>query len=179
MKARLKAKYRDEVVPALMKDLGLTNRMAVPRLCKTVVNMGIGIADKNQFEGFVRQLESITGQKPVVTKAKKSISNFKLREGMNIGAKVTLRGDRMFEFLDRFMNAALPRIRDFRGIAPDCFDGRGNCTIGVKEVEIFPEIDANNAGVGQGLDVTIVTNARDDRSARRLLELMGVPFSKR
>lgn len=179
MKARLKEKYRNEVLPALMKDLGLANRMAVPRLQKIVVNMGIGIVDKNQFESHLKELEAITGQRPVVTKAKKSISNFKLREGMNIGAKVTLRGERMYEFLDRFISAALPRIRDFRGIQSDRFDGQGNCTIGVKEAEIFPEMDPNNISSSQGMDVTIVTGSRDDRSARRLLELMGIPFAKR
>ena len=178
MTARLKEKYQGEVLPAMMDELGISNRMAAPKVLKVVVNMGLGVMDKNLFESHVKELETVTGQKPIVTKARKSISNFKLREGMTIGAKVTLRGEKMYEFLDRLMNAALPRIRDFRGVSSSSFDGRGNCTIGLKEAEIFPEIDPNNLSGSQGLDITIVTSASSDDAARKLLTLMGMPFSK-
>jgi len=177
MTPRLKAKYNDEVVAKLGSALGVTNRLRVPRLTKVVVNMGIGIVDKDVFKVHVEELASITGQKPVVTKARKSISNFKLREGMNIGAKVTLRGDRMYEFLDRFISGALPRIRDFRGLSPHGFDGRGNFTIGIREQSIFPEIDPNHAGALQGMDITIVTTGKTDQESRELLKLLGMPFA--
>jgi large subunit ribosomal protein L5 len=173
----LKKKYTDEVVPALMKELGTENRLGVPRLVKVVVNMGIGVDERESLKAHVEDLAMITGQRPVVTSAKKSISNFKLREGMNIGAKVTLRGARMYEFLERLIHAALPRIRDFRGLRADSFDGRGNYTLGVREQTIFPEIDANRVTGTQGMDVTIVTTATDDKAAKRLLELLGMPFA--
>jgi large subunit ribosomal protein L5 len=174
---RLKEKYTKEVVPKLMKELGITNPMRVPRLVKVVVNMGIGIAEKDAMKIHVEELAKITGQKPVVTKARKSISNFKLREGMSIGAKVTLRGARMYEFMDRLISAALPRIRDFRGLPANSFDGRGNYTMGVKEQTIFPEIDPNNVTAVQGMDITVVTTAEEDREARELLRMLGMPFA--
>lgn len=177
MTPRLKAKYNDEVVGKLGELLGIANRLRVPRLTKIVVNMGIGIADKDVFKGHVDELATITGQKPIITKARTSISNFKLREGMNIGAKVTLRGTRMYEFLDRFISGALPRIRDFRGLSLHAFDGRGNYTIGIKEQTIFPEIDPNHAGAIQGMDITIVTTGRTDQESRELLKLLGMPFA--
>jgi len=174
---RLKEKYVKEVVPQLMKELGITNPMRVPRLVKVVVNMGIGIAEKDAMKIHVEELARITGQKPVITKAKKSISNFKLREGMSIGAKVTLRGNRMYEFMDRMISAALPRIRDFRGLPTDSFDGRGNYTMGIKEQTIFPEIDPNNVSAVQGMDITVVTGTEEDREARELLKMLGMPFA--
>jgi len=174
---RLKDKYANEVVPKLGRELNETNRLRLPRLVKVVVNMGIGIADKDQFKNHVEELAKITGQRPVVTQARKSISNFKLRAGMNVGAKVTLRGNRMYEFLDRLISAALPRIRDFRGLPLNAFDGRGNYTLGVKEQTIFPEIDPNRVTAVQGMDITIVTTARDDRECRLLLSLLGMPFA--
>jgi len=174
---RLKEKYVKEVVPKLMKELGITNPMRVPRLVKVVVNMGVGIAEKDAMKIHVEELTKITGQKPVITKARKSISNFKLREGMSIGAKVTLRGSRMYEFMDRMISAALPRIRDFRGLPADSFDGRGNYTMGIKEQTIFPEIDPNNVTAVQGMDITIVTGTEDDREARELLKMLGMPFA--
>jgi large subunit ribosomal protein L5 len=177
MTPNLKTKYVNEVVPKLAEKLGVQNRLRLPRLVKVVVNMGIGIADKDAFKVHVAELTAITGQKPIITKARKSISNFKLRQGMNIGAKVTLRGNRMYEFLERFISAALPRIRDFRGLSPHAFDGRGNYTIGIREQTIFPEIDPNHAGALQGMDLTIVTTARNDREAHELLKLLGMPFA--
>lgn len=177
MTPRLKEKYQQEVAPRLAESLGIKNPLRVPRLVKVVVNMGIGIVDKDAFKVHVEELGQIAGQKPIVTKARKSISNFKLRKGMNIGAKVTLRGARMYEFLDRFISAALPRIRDFRGLSPHGFDGRGNFTIGIREQTIFPEIDPNHAGAIQGMDITIVTTGRTDQEARELLKLMGMPFA--
>jgi len=177
--ARLKESYVKTVVPKLMADLKITNPMRVPRLRKVVVNMGFGIVDKDALKARVDELTAITGQRPVVTRARKSISNFKLRAGMNIGAKVTLRGDRMYEFLDRLFSAALPRIRDFRGLPRNAFDGRGNYTMGLKEQTIFPEIDANTVTTVQGMDVTIVTRAQDDNEARELLRLLGLPFAAR
>ena len=174
---RLKEKYTNEVVPKLMKELGITNPMRVPRLEKVVLNMGIGIAEKDAMKVHVEELTKISGQKPVITKARKSISNFKLREGMSIGAKVTLRGARMYEFMDRLISAALPRIRDFRGLPSDSFDGRGNYTMGVKEQTIFPEIDPNAVTAVQGMDITIVTSGEDDREARELLRMLGMPFA--
>lgn len=176
--ARLKAKYQEEVVPKLREELGITNPMCVPRIQKIVVNMGTGIADKDVQKSVGEDLGRITGQKPSVRLARKSISNFKLREGMPVGAKVTLRGDRMYEFLDRLINAALPRIRDFRGVSGKGFDGRGNFTMGIKEQTIFPEIDPNHTGPEQGMDITVVTSSDTDRGARELLTLLGMPFSK-
>ncbi len=179
MTAKLMEKYRTEVVPGLMKEFGMTHPMQAPAIVKIVVNMGIGIVDKNVFESRLKDMALITGQRPVVTKARKSISNFKVREGMNLGAKVTLRGTRMYEFLDRLINAALPRIRDFRGLSPRSFDGRGNFSIGLREFDIFPEIDPNHATGSQGgMDIVIVTSTDSDDVARALLKLFGMPYSK-
>jgi large subunit ribosomal protein L5 len=177
--ARLKARYRDEVVPALMRQLGYSNRLQVPRLEKVVVNMGIGDAlkDGRMLEAAVLDLTTITGQKPIVTKAKKSIAGFKLREGQAIGVKVTLRGDRMWEFVDRLMSIALPRIRDFRGLSPKAFDGHGNYTIGVTEQLIFPEIDYDKVAKVRGMDITVVTTATDDDEGRALLLALGMPLA--
>ncbi|MFC1499344.1 50S ribosomal protein L5 [Verrucomicrobiota bacterium] len=174
-----KKKYFDDVIPKLMEQMNVKNRLRIPRLEKVVVNMGIGIADKDSIKSLAEDLAKITGQKPVLTKAWKSISAFKLREGMIIGIKVTLRREKMYEFLERLINAALPRIRDFRGLSPDSFDSRGNYTFGVSEQAIFPEIDPNNLGITQGMDITIVTTAGNDNEARDLLKLLGVPFSKK
>ncbi len=173
----LKDKYRNEVVVRLAKELGFSNKMRVPRLEKVVINMGFGVVDKDQLKACTDDLSRIAGQKPIVRKARKSISNFKIREGMNVGAKVTLRGERMYEFLDRLISAALPRIRDFRGVSPRAFDGRGNYTLGIKEQTIFPEVDPNNVTVPQGMDVTIVTTAGNDDEARKLLTYLGMPFA--
>ncbi len=176
----LKERYQKEIVPALMQSLGLSNVMQVPRLEKVVVNIGLGEALDNPkaLEAAVRDLATITGQKPVVTKARKSIANFKLREGRLIGAKVTLRGERMWNFLDRLMNVALPRTRDFRGISPNAFDGRGNYTLGLREQLVFPEIDYDKIDKIRGLEVTIVTSAQTDDAARQLLSMLGMPFKK-
>jgi large subunit ribosomal protein L5 len=176
--ARLKQKFTKEIAPALAKELGTTNPMAVPRLHKIVVNMGVGEATQNTkvLDPLVRDLAEITGQKPVVTKAKKSIAAFKVREGMSIGAMVTLRGDRMYEFLDRLINVALPRVRDFRGVSTKSFDGRGNYTLGLRDHLIFPEIDYAKVEKLKGMNVTIVTTARDDNQARALLKHLGIPF---
>ncbi len=176
---RLHEKYKTDVVPALQKEFGYTNVMAVPRIVKVVINMGLGEAVQNPkgLENAVADLAKIAGQKPVITKAKKSIATFKLREGMNIGTMVTLRGARMYEFLDRFMNLALPRIRDFRGVSAKSFDGRGNYSIGVKEQLIFPEIDYDKVDKVRGMDITIVTTAKTDEEARALLKNMGMPFA--
>lgn len=176
--ATLKQKYDKDIVPKLKETLGYANVMQVPRLEKITLNMGFGIVDKDEVKLLASQLALISGQKPVVTRSKKSISNFKLRENLNIGAKVTLRKDRMYEFLDRLIVAALPRIRDFRGIPKDSFDGRGNYTFGIKEQTIFPEIDPNNVKKTQGMDITIVTTALDDKSAFQLLKMLGMPFIK-
>lgn len=173
----LKKRYVNEAVPRLKKLLGVTNLLRLPRLVKVAVNMAIGIADKDVFKAHVDELAAITGQKPIIMKARKSIANFKLRKGMNIAAKVTLRGDRMYEFLDRLFNGALPRIRDFRGLSSESFDGCGNYTLGVREQAIFPEIDPDNVSVNQGMDITIVTTARNDGEARELLKLLGMPFA--
>lgn len=175
--ATMKEKYRKEVVPALKEKLGLSNLMMVPRLSKVVVNMGMGCADKDKIKTVTQDLAVIAGQKPVVTKARKSISNFKLREGMSIGAKVTLRQDRMYDFFDRLVNVALPRIRDFRGVPKRGFDGRGSYTLGLKEQGIFPEIDPNHSGAVQGMNITIVTTAKTDGEARELLSMLGMPFA--
>ena len=175
----LKEKYKDEVMPSLKEDLGITNVSRIPRLKKVVVNMGFGIVDKNELQGLLEQLTLLTGQKPIVNKARKSIANFKLRDGMNIGAKVTLRGNRMYEFLNRLINVALPRIRDFRGVPSTAFDGMGNYTLGLKDQSIFPEIDANNIKKTQGMDITIVTSATSNEEALKLLTLLGMPFAKK
>ena len=177
---RLRAFYRDTVVPAMVKRFGYKNRMQVPRLQKIVLNMGIGEAVGNAklLDAAVQDLRKITGQQPLVTRARKSISNFKLREGMPIGCKVTLRGARMFEFFDRFVNVALPRIRDFRGIPSRSFDGRGNYTLGLKEQINFPEIDYDQIVQLQGMDITFVTTAKTDEESKELLSLMNMPFRK-
>jgi len=175
---RLKDKYVNEIRPRLMEDLGKGNVNSVPRLRKVVLNMGIGTDRRESAEILAGELSRIAGQKAVLTRATKSISNFKLREGMTVGAKVSLRGDRMYEFLDRLISASLPRIRDFRGLSPGAFDGRGNYTIGIKEQTIFPELDPNDVSISQGMDITIVTSAREDGDAKALLEQLGVPFAK-
>ena len=176
---RMKQRFRDELVPALQQELGLANVMQVPRLDKIVVNMGIGdaVKDGRLLDAAVDDLTTITGQRPVVTKARKSIAGFKLREGMPIGAKVTLRGDRMWEFYDRLVSLALPRIRDFRGMSPRSFDGHGNYTMGVTEQLIFPEIDYDKVAEVRGMDITIVTTATTDDEARSLLSALGFPFT--
>ena len=175
--SRLKQKYDTEVVPRLKEELGLKNAMCVPGIRKIVLNMGIGIAEQAEIKRLTEELAVVTGQKPVVTKARKSISNFKLRAGMGIGAKVTLRRERMYDFLDRLIGAALPRIRDFRGVSRKSFDGRGNYTLGIKEQTIFPEIDPNSVSALQGMDITIVTSAESDEHALKLLSLIGMPFA--
>jgi large subunit ribosomal protein L5 len=176
--ARLKEKYKNEIAPALAKEFDIKNPMAVPRIEKVVVNMGLGEASSNAkiLDVATEELRAITGQKPVVTKAKKSIAAFKLREGMNIGTMVTLRGDRMYEFLDRLISVALPRVRDFRGISGKAFDGRGNYTLGVREQLIFPEIDFNKVDKTRGMNISIVTTAENDEQARSLLKSLGMPF---
>ena len=178
MAARLREKFHKEIAPALVKELGLKNPMAVPRLHKVVVNMGVGEATQNtkMMDPLVNDLGQIVGQKPVVTKAKKSIAAFKVREGMAIGAMVTLRGEHMYEFMDRLINVALPRVRDFRGVSGKSFDGRGNYTLGLRDQLIFPEIDYSRVDKLKGMNVTIVTTARDDNEARALLKHMGMPF---
>jgi large subunit ribosomal protein L5 len=175
---RLKERFRKEVAPALMKEFELKNPMAVPHLHKIVVNMGVGEATQNAkvLDPAVTELGQITGQKPVVTRAKKSIAAFKVREGMPIGAMVTLRGDRMYEFFDRLVNIVLPRVRDFRGVSTKAFDGRGNYTIGLHDQLIFPEIDYARVDKLKGMNVSIVTTARDDNQARALLRQLGMPF---
>ncbi|MEW6567256.1 MAG: 50S ribosomal protein L5 [Chloroflexota bacterium] len=181
MAHRLKERYQKEVVPTLMKEFGLGNVMQVPRLHKMVVNVGVGEALDNAkaLEAAVADVTAITGQRPVVTKARRSIANFKLREGRAIGIKVTLRGERMWSFLDRLVNVALPRTRDFRGVSPDSFDGRGNYTLGVREQLIFPEIDYDKIDKIRGFEVTLVTTAPNDEQGRRLLELLGMPLGRR
>jgi large subunit ribosomal protein L5 len=178
MAARLKEKYHSEIKGALLKDLGLKNVMAVPKLEKIVINMGLGEATQNVkiMDPLIADLGAIAGQKPVVTKAKKSIAAFKLREGMPIGAMVTLRGDVMYEFLDRLISVALPRVRDFRGVSSKSFDGRGNYTLGLRDQLIFPEIDYAKVDKTKGMNVTIVTTANDDNGARSLLKHFGMPF---
>src|SRR3954470_12214790 len=175
---RLRARFEKEVAPALLKELELKNPMAVPRLHKIVVNMGVGEATQNAkvLDPAVAELGQITGQKPVVTKAKKSIAAFKVREGQPIGAMVTLRGDRMYEFLDRLINVVLPRVRDFRGVSTKSFDGRGNYTLGLRDQLIFPEIDYAKVDKQKGMNVTIVTTAKNDNEARALLKSFGMPF---
>ena len=176
----LKAKYQQEVAPALMQKFGYKSTMQIPKLDKIVVNCGCGEARDNSkvLEAVVSDLTTITGQKAVVTKAKKSVANFKLREGMPIGAKVTLRGNKMWEFLDRLFNVALPRVRDFRGISADAFDGRGNYALGVKEQLIFPEIEYDKIDKIRGMDIVICTTAQTDEEARELLTLVGAPFER-
>ena len=178
--ARLKVKYTEEVAPALFKKFGYKSTMQIPKIDKVVVNVGCGEARENAkvLDAVVKDLSAITGQKAVITIAKKSVANFKLREGMPIGAKVTLRQDKMWEFLDRFFNVALPRVRDFRGINPNAFDGRGNYAVGLKEQLIFPEIDYDKIDKIRGLDIVICTTAKTDEEAKALLELLGAPFTR-
>jgi large subunit ribosomal protein L5 len=177
---RLKARYREEILPALREEFGYANVMQVPGLTKIVVNMGVGDAarDSKLIEGAVRDLTTITGQKPLVTRARKSIAQFKLREGMPIGAHVTLRGNRMWEFLDRLLSLALPRIRDFRGLSPKQFDGRGNYTFGLTEQVMFHEIDQDRVDRARGMDITVVTTATNDDEGRSLLRQLGFPFKE-
>ena len=176
----LKEQYQNEVVPALMKSFDMNNVMRVPRIKKVVVNIGLGEALDNAkaLDAGVEDLTKITGQKPVVTIARKSIANFKLREGRAIGAKVTLRGEKMWAFLDRLMNVALPRVRDFRGISPNSFDGRGNYTLGLREQLVFPEIEYDKIDKVRGMEITIVTTATNDDEGRQLLQMLGMPFRK-
>ena len=180
MAARLKEMYAKDVAPALMKKFEYKSVMQIPKIEKIVINVGCGEARDNSkvLDAVTSDLKQITGQKPVLCKAKKSVANFKLREGMTIGVKVTLRGERMYEFLDRFFNLALPRVRDFRGINPNSFDGRGNYSLGIKEQLIFPEIDYDKIDKVRGMDICFVTTANTDEEARELLTLMGAPFSK-
>ena len=176
--ARLKERYQKEVAPAIAKEFGIENPMAVPRLDKIVLNMGMGeaVANAKVLDTAVEELKAIAGQKPVITRAKKSIASFKLRQGMPIGTMVTLRGDQMYEFFDRLVSIALPRVRDFRGVSPKAFDDRGNYTIGIREQLIFPEIDFNKVDKLRGMNICIVTTARDDDQARSLLKALGMPF---
>jgi large subunit ribosomal protein L5 len=176
----LQDRYRNEVVPVLQREFSYSNVMQIPRVRKVVLNVGCGEAIDNPkaLEAAVGDVTAIAGQKPVVTKAKKSVANFKLREGKQIGVTVTLRGERMWSFLDRLMNIALPRVRDFRGVPPDAFDGRGNYTLGLKEQLIFPEIQYDKIDKVRGFEVTIVTSAQNDQEGRRMLQLMGMPFQK-
>jgi large subunit ribosomal protein L5 len=178
MAARFRAKYDSEIKESLMKELGITNNMAIPKLEKIVINMGLGEATQNVkiMDPLVADLAAIAGQKPVTTKAKKSIAQFKVREGMPIGAMVTLRGDKMYEFLDRLITIALPRVRDFRGVSSKSFDGRGNYTLGLRDQLIFPEIDYAKVDKTKGMNVTIVTTSQDDNGARSLLKAFGMPF---
>ncbi len=177
--ARLFELYKKEIAPAMMQKFGYKSVMQIPKLDKIVINVGLGEAKDNPkaVEGAINDLTLITGQKPVVTKARKSVANFKLREGMNIGCKVTLRGNKMYEFLDRFFNVALPRVRDFRGISANSFDGRGNYATGVKEQLIFPEIEYDKIDKLRGMDIIIVTTAKTDEEARELLTMFGAPFT--
>jgi large subunit ribosomal protein L5 len=178
MQARMLTTYRDEVVPQLQEEFQFRNQFEVPRLEKIVVNIGLGEAVQNAraLDAAIDDLATITGQKPIVTRAKKSVAGFRLREGMPIGAKVTLRGARMYEFLDRLIGTALPRIRDFRGLSPWSFDGRGNYTLGLTEQIVFPEIDYDSIDRTRGMEITIVTTAKNDEEGRRLLSLLGMPF---
>jgi large subunit ribosomal protein L5 len=177
-KSRLRDRYEGEVVPALRKEYGYPNVMAVPRLSKVVVNMGLGEATQNAkiVDTGADELGKITGQKAAVRRAKKSIAQFKVRQGMPVGAMVTLRGERMYEFLDRLMNIALPRVRDFRGVSPKGFDGRGNYTLGLRDQLLFPEIDYMKVDKARGMNVSVITTAKTDEEARKLLQLMGMPF---
>jgi large subunit ribosomal protein L5 len=176
--SRLRQRYDNEVVPALTKEFGYTNVMAIPKITKVVVNMGLGEATSNAkiAETGADEVARITGQKPVITRAKKSIAQFKLRKGMPIGAMVTLRGERMWEFLDRLVSVALPRVRDFRGVSPRGFDGRGNFTLGLKDQLLFPEIDYMKVDKARGMNISVVTTAKTDQESRKLLQLLGMPF---
>jgi large subunit ribosomal protein L5 len=178
--ARLKEHYEQNLLPALMQRLGLTNPMEAPRITKITVNMGVGeaVADKKIVDNAVKDMEAITGQKAVITKARKSVAAFKLRDGMPVGCKVTLRRERMYEFLDRLINVAIPRVRDFRGLSPKSFDGQGNYSLGVKEQIIFPEIDYDKVDAIRGMDITITTTAKDDEAGRALLDAFEFPFRK-
>ena len=178
--SRLKEQYQNEIVDAMIKKFGYKNIMEVPKLDKVVINMGVGEAKDNAklLDAAIADMEKITGQKAVVCKAKKSVANFKIREGMAIGCKTTLRGDKMYEFVDRLVNLALPRVRDFRGVNPNAFDGRGNYALGIKEQLIFPEIEYDKVDKVRGMDVIFVTTAKTDEEARELLTLFGMPFSK-
>ena len=178
MISRLRERYQKDVVPALMKRFGWTNPMAVPKLQKVVVNIGLGEASQNikLLDVAAAELGQISGQKPIITRAKKSIANFKIRKGMPIGCCVTLRGDRMFEFMDRLCNVVLPRVRDFKGLPPTAFDGRGNYTLGLKDQLVFPEIDYTRVDKIKGMNITMATTARNDEQGRELLKLLGVPF---
>ncbi|OLD64165.1 MAG: 50S ribosomal protein L5 [Chloroflexi bacterium] len=180
MASRLKEKYQKEVVPGLQKEFSYKNPMQVPAVNKVVINIGMGEAIQNAkaMDAAVSDLATITGQRPVITRAKRSVATFKLREGMQIGCMVTLRGDRMYQFLDKLMNVALPRLRDFQGVSADAFDGRGNYTLGLREQLVFPEIDYDKVDKVRGMEVSIVTTARTDEEGRRLLKLMGMPFKK-
>ena len=180
MSARLKDLYYDQIVEAMTKKFGYKNVMEVPKLDKIVVNMGVGEAKENAklLESAVKDMETITGQKAVLTKAKNSVANFKIREGMAIGCKTTLRGEKMYEFLDRLVNLALPRVRDFRGVNPNAFDGRGNYALGIKEQIIFPEIEYDKIDKTRGMDIIFVTTAKTDEEARELLRLFNMPFAK-
>ena len=180
MSARLKELYNDQIIEAMTKKFGYKNVMEVPKLDKIVVNMGVGEAKENAklLESAVKDMETITGQKAVLTKAKNSVANFKIREGMAIGCKTTLRGDKMYEFLDRLVNLALPRVRDFRGVNPNAFDGRGNYALGIKEQIIFPEIEYDKIDKTRGMDIIFVTTAKTDEEARELLRLFNMPFAK-
>lgn len=177
---RLREKYQQDVAPALKKEFDYPNPMMIPRLHKVVLNMGVGEATQNakSLDGAVKDMTAIAGQKPMVTKAKKSIAQFKLRKGMSVGCTVTLRGDRMWEFLDKLFNAALPRMRDFRGVSGKSFDGRGNFSLGLREQLVFPEIEYDKVDKVRGMEVIIVTTARNDEEGRRLLQLLGMPFSQ-
>jgi large subunit ribosomal protein L5 len=181
MAPRLQERYREEIVPALMKEFGYKNVMQTPRLEKVTVNVGLGEAVQNAkaLDAASGDVATVTGQHPVITRAKKSIANFKLREGMPIGVMVTLRGSRMWEFLDRALNAALPRIRDFQGVSPNSFDGRGNYSMGIREQVIFPEIEYDKIDKVRGMQLTICTTAKTDEEGQRLLEMLGMPFAKR
>ena len=180
MSARLKEQYKTEIVEAMTKKFGYKNIMQVPKLDKIVINMGVGEAKENAkiLEAAVSDMETISGQKAVITKAKKAVANFKIREGMPIGCKVTLRGDKMYEFLDRLVNLALPRVRDFRGVSANSFDGRGNYSLGIKEQLIFPEIEYDKVDKVRGMDVIFVTTANTDEEARELIRLFGMPYVK-
>jgi large subunit ribosomal protein L5 len=180
MASRLKEKYQQEIVPALQKEFNYKNPMQVPGVHKVVVNIGLGevIQNAKAMDAAVGDLAAITGQRPVITRAKRSVAAFKLREGMQIGCMVTLRGDRMYQFLDKLLNVALPRLRDFQGVSPEAFDGRGNYTLGLREQLVFPEIDYDKVDKVRGMEVSIVTTARTDEEGRRLLKLMGMPFKK-
>lgn len=180
MQPRMLERYKTQVMPALQKELGRDNRLSVPRVEKVVVSMGVGkaIQEKKRIEAARKELAVIAGQQPIICRAKKSVSNFKVREGMDTGLKVTLRGKRMYEFMDRLISLAIPRIRDFRGLDPKGFDGRGNYSMGLTEQTVFPEVDADKVEFQQGMNVTLVTTARNDTEGRRLLALLGMPFRK-